>query len=582
MSGPWEDFAPQTQSGPWDDFRAPVESAPPKPPAMESASSAIMPIIHEMARGITFGQRDKIAAAVSAALGNSSYKDALSTEEQQGEQFRQEHPYISGAANVAGQMMPVMAGSNLVTKGLSALGPAGRFVAGVGGKTTLGKMASSAVGGALQGAGVGALPLPGAEGTTGERALKGALVGGGVGAAIPAGFALGRGIRNSFVGAKGVTPDRAELAKKAVEEYGIPITMSDIQPGMPASKWTSSMLDYLPFSGSAQRREQLQQAINKAVARSFGGDATGNLPAKITPKIMAGARARIGVMYDKALAGAKIRLDDELLNGLASLDDTVTNSALAEHEINAVRRQINRIQNIAADNGGQLPAELYQEFRKNKSVLSRLVNSDGPIAPYARELKSHLDEAFARTNPERAEIFRSANSQWRAMKAIEPEVRTGTPGDIRPGMIQNAANRAYPDRAWNTEPTILGDLGDISKAFLQRLPESGTAPRLTIAGLAGKASALGGQAAIGGGAAAAASGGGVAPLLAGAGLAVGGGRAASSVLNSKALRQALIAAALRNETPTAIEKLLAPVAPYAPGMLALPGPRRALLAAPGG
>ena len=160
------------------------------------------------------------------------------------------------------------------------------------------------------------------------------------------------------------------------------------------------------------------------------------------------------------------------------------------------------------------------------------------------------------------------------MRAIDPEVVRGMPGDISPLRLQNAANRAYPDRAWNEPPTDLGTLGDVAQTFLRRLPESGTAPRL----MAGKfmehfaAPFLGAGAGVGHMTGAMPLGAIGEPLgiLAGA---AGAGRGINAAINSNWLRNAMLKSAQNPQAPTALELSLAPYALYGAPLGALPGYR---------
>lgn len=131
-------------------------------------------VVRQIARGLTFGFADELAAGLNAALGVG-----------QGETFRDRF-----AGNVAGerardaafeQSNPVAAVGGQVVGGL--LNPA---VRAVGGATTLGRMASGAASGGIAG---GISGFGEAQGGVAER-LPGAMAGAGFGAAVGAAVPL--------------------------------------------------------------------------------------------------------------------------------------------------------------------------------------------------------------------------------------------------------------------------------------------------------------------------------------------------------------------------------------------------------
>lgn len=425
-----------------------------------------------------------------------------------------------------------------------ASGAAGAF--GVGGMARALPQAGGAVMGAIQKAMAGgAAPsqglLGGVAGMAGNEAEQhvsepykplanvGAQFAAGAGAA--AAGAGARGASNAFMGVGNISPERAALARRAIDDYGIPLTAPDIQPGRPPMKWMQAGLDYLPFSGAASRQDKLQRSVNQGVARTFGGDEAGAVGDRLGHGEIQGARSRIGADYDRALTGANVPIGDTVLTDLASIETRITQSALATNEQAALHRATYRILDAAAENGGVIPGRVYQEFRQRGSALDDLMSPGSPTRRYATDIKKALDRGFVDANPDRAAIYGKANEQWRAVEAIRPEVKRGEPGNISPLRIQGAANRAYPDRDVSGRGSALGDLGDIAQTFLHRLPESGTAPRTAVMQALGS---------LAGGAAGTASGVGLMSMMQGAGALLGGGRLGNSALNSQWLRDAML------------------------------------------
>jgi hypothetical protein len=469
---------------------------------------------------------------------------------------------MGGSASIKGLMgmigadprevVPASRGEELARAG--AQGAAGAVVPG-GIARALPQAAGPALGAVQQAIGAGASPgaaaVSGAAGVAGNVAeqyapdpLKpaanmAAQVGTGVGAGLAQ--RAGGGLLDSMLGVNSVPRDRAMLARRMVDDYQLPLTASDIQGGTGPVRWAQSALDYLPFSGARGRQNALQEAINRNLTKAVGGDDAGREANRFTYDVAQGAKDRIGGQYTQALDGVTI----PFMGGhqFGQLRNQIGQSTLNPSEQRALGMTMQNIERVAQQNGGQLSGRDYQAFRMRGSGLDNLMGDANPtVQKFAREIRNALDANFGLAAPPgKADLYNLSNQQYRTLMALSPEIAKGEPGNITAGNIQNAANRAYPRRAFDRGPNAVGDLGDAAKSFLRRLPESGTAPR---AGMMGGLQAMAGGEFLPGAAALAGMG---APTAAGAMMGpmgllgvIGGGRMANSAINSKFVREALL------------------------------------------
>ena len=82
------------------------------------------------------------------------------------------------------------------------------------------------------------------------------------------------------------------MARTAVDDYGIPLTATQVAPSK-VGKLLDSVSQKVPFSGAQAFRDQQQKAFNAAVAQTIGENTDA-----ITPAVYAAAKKRIGGVYD--------------------------------------------------------------------------------------------------------------------------------------------------------------------------------------------------------------------------------------------------------------------------------------------
>jgi hypothetical protein len=359
----------------------------------------------------------------------------------------------------------------------------------------------------------------------------------------------GRSMVDAMLGVGNVAPDRAAFARRLIDQYDIPLTAPDIQPYGAPVKWLQTGLDYLPMSGAAARQGKLQDAVGRALSKDIGGDAAGQPASRLTYDVAEGAMGRIGGQYESALSN--VRVPFKAPAQFQDIRVKIAESTLAANEQRALGGLMRNIERVARQNGGVLTGREYQEFRMRGSQLNSLINDSNPaVSRIARDVKGVLDDAFMSAAPkENAALYGLSNQQYRTLMALRPEITKGEPGRLTLGNLQAAANRRAPNRAFSGENDTLGDLGDAAKTFLQRMPESGTAPRAGVLGMLqslargefGPAAGYG----VAGGTAAGAGPVGLAGLVL-------GGRLANQAINSPRVRDSLLRRVLDPPPPPPI------------------------------
>lgn len=367
--------------------------------------------------------------------------------------------------------------------------------------------------GALLGAGFGAAqPVLDNTGSYGDNKLKQIMTGAAVGGAVPvAGQAL-NSAGNALRGVVGgnVSPQAGALAQRAAD-LGIDVSPVALSGSRPVQA-VSSVLDKMPFSGAGQRAATTAQQFNRAVANTFGENATA-----ITPDVMSSAQKRIGGVFDDVLSRNNVKGDNALLDDLSRIQQNA-NAVLPDAEAATVSKWINGALNKFQ--GDNLPGKAYQAFRTDV-LLPAQKSSDPFLSNTAGQIREALDSALQRSlGGQDAAAINTARSQYKNLKTIEDLAEKAPTGDISPALLLNQVRKNTPSFAYGGGGD-LADLARIGQQFLkQKVPDSGTAERLMWLG---------------------AGAGGLAHLPATV-AGVGSGRLLNEALNSNAYRNLLLSA----------------------------------------
>lgn len=334
-----------------------------------------------------------------------------------------------------------------------------------------------------------------------------------------------------------ISPETAQLAQLGRDTYNIPITAAQMS-GNRMVKTADSVLKSIPFSGHGDLDHEVQTAVNSAVSRTFGEDAP-----RITPAVMANARARIGGVLQDVEARNPVNFDHQTVNDLADIESNAR-SSLTDPEYSVIRRQLDGVLTNLQPND-QIAGTTYGSLMHKGAPLDAAANSKNPnISQYAGDIKDALRGSLQRSlTGDDAAAYQQARTQWKNMKTVEPLTQSAdvvggaspSTGDINPTLLRAVVNKSYKDVPYRAPGEIpLNDIADIAQRFLKETPTSHTSERGWMLHML---SGLGGAAFEGGGIPSAgtalAAGGG---LLTSAGLA----RGASKALQSDALANRMI------------------------------------------
>lgn len=418
---------------------------------------------------------DPMAGALSQTQGGPGAIDmaqaALQGSAQQQRDYATAHQGDQAAqgGRFIGQSLPSTAAAALVPEikipGMAAKGAVG-VLANLGSKVAT----NAARGVAATAPNVGANAAP-----VGEQLATGAAAGvlapAALGAAGKAGAAMaGRGHE--------ATPEVANLAKTAMDKYGIPLRAGQIAGvGDRSAAFHDSNLLAAPGAGTAANNAIQLKALTKAAAKTIGVDSD-----KLTPEVADQARRQIGSVFEEAAKKTGIRADDQLTTELAQVGSQARELGLDQSQINALDLQIQKITDLASRHGGTgvIPGDVYQSLTESGSSLSRIMKNDhGSFADLASDIRGALDGAVSRASaPEDQAALTNARFQWKNLKTLQPLIaKAGPDGAISPVLLRSRVMAQFPNYAFG-DGGDLGELARIGQTFMKEPPNSGTAHRL--------------------------------------------------------------------------------------------------------
>jgi hypothetical protein len=378
---------------------------------------------------------------------------------------------------IAGSVPLMMGGEAalgaLASKAPTIAGPALDFLGGSAGGNLLVRGGSLAARGAGQGAEAALLTSAASDRPLGEQLLHGAEAGAILGPIMP-GAGMVANKLGEHLSQSPVATSVADLARTAVEKYGIPLRASQIKGTADRGMaYKDSQMIGRFGTGYASNQAAQKQAFTKAVAGTFGEDADA-----LTPEVMNRAKHRIGSEFDRVASGTTITDTNRLQS---ELDRVVSEAGqvLPDSDVAPLQKQVDNIKSAIKD--GVLSGEGYQALTRRNSPLDRATESANPnIRHYAQELKGTLDDALASAaTPENAQALSQAKWQYKNLMTVKNlAAKAGVSGEISPALLHGAVNTSFRNRAF-TGAGDLGELAQIGQTFMKEPPNSGTAPRLT-------------------------------------------------------------------------------------------------------
>jgi hypothetical protein len=335
------------------------------------------------------------------------------------------------------------------------------------------RAASLAPRGVVRGAEGGALLSSTSDAPLGDQIKQGALVGGIAEPATALLPAAAAGTANFLLGGERPSPAVRDLARLAVDQYGIPLRASQIRGvadrGM-AIKDSERIAQ--PGTGYAGNQADQLRAFTRSVARTFGEDAD-----NLSPEVMRRARERLGGEFDRVAQNTTITDADALQ---ARLDHIVgeAQQALPDNEVAPLLRQVENIGSVRGPDG--ISGESYQALTRKGSPLDVAMNSSNSnLRHYAGEIRTALDDALeAHAAPEDLAALRQARFQYKNLMTVKNlAAKAGVEGEISPRLLNGAVNQSFKNRAFQGA----GDLGDLSligQTFMKEPGNSQTSERL--------------------------------------------------------------------------------------------------------
>lgn len=382
-------------------------------------------------------------------------------------------PYMQAnpLSNIGGQVVGTLAPGAAVAKGLGAGANLAARTVGAGkmaaplvqaistGGANAGKLgglaglATRAAGGAVTGAGLGAVYNPENIGTS--AAIGGAVpvIGAGLG---KAGSMISSALGGDVSGNVGAL---AQLAKK----YGIDIRPDQIINSKPVQA-ISAALDYLPFSGKGAATTAQQQQFKTAISNTIGE----NTPNLI--EALSSAKTRLGGEFDKALKGTTVHADNTLVSDLSSMLGNARNE-MTDQQFGVINRQVDNLLSKVQP-GDTIASDAAYNIKKSLDRMAK--SNDSTLAYYARDMRDSLMGALSRSMPDAGAAFAKTRQQWANMMELQKLVPAGAEGDISVARLANARGIKTPE---------LSDLRDIAAQFLKpKIADSGTAQRAAAMG----------------------------------------------------------------------------------------------------
>jgi hypothetical protein len=316
------------------------------------------------------------------------------------------------------------------------------------------------MGGSLKAAAaLGALPGLVEYGTPEEKLKRGAAgaVGSGVGYGV--GKALGAVVSP---GMKAASPEAQNLARTAARE-GIPLDAAQVTNN-PVLQNTKAALSKLPWTatGQAQKAQQQQEAYVGALLRHMGSDGKA-----ATPDVMGEASARLGGNIEGAANSVTLRVDDEMVAGLAKVEKQFLRR-LPTDQKPVIQSYLDDLTELIGK--GELPGDVYQSTRSQLGQLAAETHNN-TVKHSAKEIQKVLDKWFDRqASPEAVKQMHTAREQYSRYATVRDALKRGRNQDGMPSPKQVYAE------ALGDIPGLQqgkgGEFGELVRAGRQFLPDT--------------------------------------------------------------------------------------------------------------
>lgn len=317
--------------------------------------------------------------------------------------------------------------------------------------------------------------------------MAGGAAGGATGQTLTeAGFgplaSLGGSIVGGALGSRAVTPFPANLNPQqqrflqVAKERNIPLT--------PAEATGSSLLRDVETRLPMMSRSSQQEALNREVASSFGGNA-------LTRDAFNIASSRIGNVFDQVLGDTKLVIDTG--SGFKQRIQTIAGVMESELGADLPPKFAARVRDLLALPDNTLGPRLQTE--RTKLVKAESAVTDPAKKEAITALREQIDDVIERSlTPENATDWRTARTEWRNLQTVMDAMGTSPEafqGNINTQRLANELQRRYGESRFQRGMTdqTLQDVADVGQGLIQRQTELPIAERaltgLTLSGAGG-------------------------------------------------------------------------------------------------
>lgn len=317
-----------------------------------------------------------------------------------------------------------------------------------------------------------------------------------------AGALLGPSLANipgKIISPMTIAPERQAMVD-ALKNAGVDLTAGQTT-GNKGLQWAESALSDMPFAGNGY-----QNAIEKQGQQfTAGALAHMGIPASerelATPEVLAQGKANIGQQFNDLASRNTLQIDPQLRQELAAIKSDYADAYLPSMQ----RPIVNKVIDDLAGEGAAMPGSRYQDIRSRLSQQAKSLNQNDPqTAQAVRGIRDALDNAMLRSvSPDDAAAWNEARNHWANWKTIEKAAggagSESAMGYISPAALRNAAASGNINRgAYVTGQNDLGNFARDAVGIMNRLPQSGTAPRQNIAHLTQALASVGAGGFLGG------------------------------------------------------------------------------------
>ena len=320
-----------------------------------------------------------------------------------------------------------------------------------------------------------------------------------------------------------VSPERAKMAQTLADE-GVDLTAGQ-KTGRDWLRYAESEIGGSKAANFAER--QGEQFTGAALKRA------GIAADRASPEVMDEAFTRIGNQFDDLAARTPVPLDRQLQDDM--LQVVTDYQSVAGTVAPVVERMMNRVAELARQNGGVLAGEAYKNIRSE--IGGFVKRSDAPTGMALRDMQGALDDAVERyMSPELMDSWKEVRNQYRNILVLEKAATSAgenaAAGIISPSQLRNATVTTHGRRSYARGRGDFAELARAGEGVMKPLPNSGTAARTAARNLGtGTLSLLG----TGGGAAAGGPIGAVVGAILGAGIPTAAGKLMLSNVGRKYL-----------------------------------------------